>query len=391
MRYYSSVAQPTTLSSGLAAASPGTVATFTSADVPTGYPSSYPFTIAINEGLVDEELCEVTDISGSTWTVTRGVDGSTPTDHTSGATITHVSSARDFQEPQNHIAASSAVHGLTGSVVGTTDTQALTNKTIDAGTNTLIIPESAVTNLVSDLAGKASLGTNDFTGGAAQNINGATRVDLPIGYGITNDSVALTLTGNNINQTGDMLSIQSPTTGTIEFRVDVNGVAIANAGVHAATVRAGADAYGDTSAAPFRSQTSDATQPAAVFKAAASQSASVVQVLNNSGSSMFDIASDGTAELRSGATFSGGTKVTHLTYGSATGTTDANGLLTITHGLGTTPTGVQLTVKEGWGTAVTVQLVSVSSTSIVVRLDKVSDGSNLANASGGAIYWEAKA
>lgn len=55
----------------------------------------------------------------------------------------------------SHAGASSGVHGVAGSVVGTTDTQTLTNKTISGASNSLsAIPQSAVTGLVA-LASRA--------------------------------------------------------------------------------------------------------------------------------------------------------------------------------------------------------------------------------------------
>jgi hypothetical protein len=44
---------------------------------------------------------------------------------------------RDYREANLHIEAASGVHGVTGSVVGTTDTQTLTGKTIDTASNTI--------------------------------------------------------------------------------------------------------------------------------------------------------------------------------------------------------------------------------------------------------------
>jgi hypothetical protein len=54
-------------------------------------------------------------------------------------------------------AALTATHGVAGSIVGTSDSQTLTNKTISGASNTLsAIAQSSVTNLVTDLAALAS-------------------------------------------------------------------------------------------------------------------------------------------------------------------------------------------------------------------------------------------
>lgn len=87
----------------------------------TGFPVSFPYTIVVDEGTPSEELMEVTAASGLNLTVVRGVDGSTAASHASSASVKHSVSARDFREPQEHIAATAA-HGATGAVVGTTNT-----------------------------------------------------------------------------------------------------------------------------------------------------------------------------------------------------------------------------------------------------------------------------
>lgn len=127
-RYYSSTAVGTTIVGAIS----NSATTIVVASV-SGFPGSFPYTLILERDTALEEVITVTAAAGTTLTATRGVDSTAGVGHSSGASVEHGVSARDFNEPQAHMAASSGVHGATGSVVGTTDTQTLTNKTISAG------------------------------------------------------------------------------------------------------------------------------------------------------------------------------------------------------------------------------------------------------------------
>lgn len=126
-RFYTSVAQPTTLAGGISNTNTSIQVAAT-----TGFPTSYPFTLALDYGTSAEELVDVTNAAGTTLTVTRGVDGTSAQSHSIGAVVRHTSSARDFADIQSHIAATAAVHGVAGTLVGTSDAQTLANKTLTA-------------------------------------------------------------------------------------------------------------------------------------------------------------------------------------------------------------------------------------------------------------------
>jgi hypothetical protein len=146
--FYSSVAVPNSLASPV----DGVTTTATLGSTPVGYPSSYPFKAVLDPGTGSEEIVYVTNITGVTVTMTRGREGTAGQSHDSGAVFQHMVTGKDLQDSRDHEDATVA-HGATGAVVGTTNAQALTNKTINGGSNTLAdVPQSAITDLVADLA-----------------------------------------------------------------------------------------------------------------------------------------------------------------------------------------------------------------------------------------------
>lgn len=199
IRNYSSVAPETTLQAGI-----NNVSTVILVNSTVGFPAA-PFTLALDYGAATEELVDVTIVAGLSLTVTRAVDGTAATAHGAGAKVRHVSSARDFREANTHINTSTGVHGLTGAVVGTTDTQTLSAKTLTspvvndmtfngtvaggmhiegdtAGEKTLTVKEASSQSTeifeVTNSGGGVVFNVGDYLGFASANINAATTIDM---------------------------------------------------------------------------------------------------------------------------------------------------------------------------------------------------------------------
>ena len=145
-RNFSSTAVETSLQSSIAAQAQGQSNTSFIVASNSGFPS-VPFTLIVDPDTSKEEVVTVTAANSTTLTVTRGEDSTQGVAHAAGAVVRHGVSGRDFREEQTHIAArgydadqaildlanQTHVHGLAtgdGSVVGTTKTQTLTNKTL---------------------------------------------------------------------------------------------------------------------------------------------------------------------------------------------------------------------------------------------------------------------
>lgn len=146
LRYYAN-AQATTLEASCSVTATAITVTSTS-----GLPISYPYICIIDRGAATEEVVLVTAAVGNDLTVTRGYDSTTAFAHAEGASFVLGFSAIDLREANAHVNANSNVHGVTGSVVGTTDVQTVTNKTL--GTTNTVLVQTGDRVVISDATGK---------------------------------------------------------------------------------------------------------------------------------------------------------------------------------------------------------------------------------------------
>jgi len=126
-RFYSATAQPTVLTASI---TPTT--TIVQVQQTVGFPPNTPFIIALDYNTPSEEVALVTSVAGTNLTVTRAYDGTSATSHNAGAAVRHTWTAMDGNDSRAHEGSTAGVHGVVGNVVGTTDTQTLTNKTLTA-------------------------------------------------------------------------------------------------------------------------------------------------------------------------------------------------------------------------------------------------------------------
>lgn len=197
---------------------------------PQGYPTSYPFILALEPATSSFELVLVTagaGTSASPWTVSRAADGTLAHAHSAGVPIEHTFSAGDFTEAAQHYAmgSGSGVHGLPASAWNGNACSAI-NETTLANSTTNVITWSGIPQTYQHLLVVAQARLTETT---------ALTDDITLAF--NGDSGAhyssLTISATNISGSlvGPSAATAYATTGIPAFRAAASqGGAPANAG-----------------------------------------------------------------------------------------------------------------------------------------------------------------
>ena len=241
-RKYSSRAQQSTLSSPITSGD-GTMTVGSGANLMGGKTPAVgeTYTVVIDPDTALEEIVDVSNYaSGNTLNIARGIDGSTAVAHSAGAIVRHMVIGRDLSEANTHIEATTG-HGATGAVVGTTNTQTLTNKDLSSATNTLstsvvtltgtqtLTNKSLTSPTITGTGAIAGTFTGNITGNVTGNVSGTS------GSTTGNAATATALaTARTFQLTGDVEAsgVTFDGTGNVSLTTVIGTGAIVNADVN---------------------------------------------------------------------------------------------------------------------------------------------------------------
>jgi hypothetical protein len=232
-RKYSSRSQQTTLSGALT--SSATTTTVVSGSALAGgvtISAGELFTVVIDPDTALEEIVDVSAISTNTLTIVRGIDGSTAVAHSAGAVVRHMAIGRDYREANTHIEATTG-HGATGAVVGTTNTQTLTNKTLTSPTitGTGAIAGTFTGNLTGNVTGTVSGNAGTVTNGVYTTDTGTVTSTMIANGTIVNADINASAAIDKTKISGTAITVAD--TGTVTSTMILDGT-ILNADINSA-------------------------------------------------------------------------------------------------------------------------------------------------------------
>jgi len=224
-RYYSALAQDTTVVGNITSSSTSVVVGGV-----VGFPINFPYILALDYNAASEELVKVTAASGSTLTIVRGYNGTTAVAHNTGAVVRHVITAQDLTDTQNHYdAGPNGVHGITGAL-GTflttpTSTTLASLISDETGSGSLVFGTAPTLSSAVLTTPKTTIGFNAQTGTtytlALSDQNALVTL---------NNAAAITLTvPPSIFSTGMMVNIQQLGAGQVTIAAG-SGVTITGTG-----------------------------------------------------------------------------------------------------------------------------------------------------------------
>lgn len=320
VRKYTSRSQQTTITSAITSGSSSmTVAsasTLLGGIAPSSITGGITFTVVIDPDTALEEILDITGASSSTFTITRAVDGSSAQDHSAGAVVRHMLIGRDVREPNTHAETGTGVHGLasTSVVVGTFDTQTLTNKTLTSPT---ISGSPTITGLGTPSGSSDAAPKSYVDGLITNNQSYATAAATSATSAATSASSAAT------SASSAQTSATSAATQATAASTSANSAA--TSATSSATQATAAATSATSAAASATAAASSATSVAGYTSAAATSAASAATSATSAANSVTSAQTSA-----SSAATSASSAATSATSAAASATTAANSVATIT-------------------------------------------------------------